>query len=358
MKNQNIFKFLLVCVLSYTVNFTQAQSSEENDMSDVLEIKSPSPIFKSISLQTYNGLPRFGVENNYRFRDKYGSLKDNKFKVNLLAEGRRNYLRIVEMKFLAPYFKDIDKTGLTNINSNREDDKKKINSKIAQEHLLRLTYELLSLEGSKKYFCNEQKDPNCKYSKNKSWSAITDQFEQQEKYVAFVNENLDVLQNWSASIFENEFHVGYLVTAHTLEQYDFENEGYWVRLPSRRIEPKPYSGATFLPKGEIENNYFNRINDPKTGHSKVLLPMNTAQAEAYQNSRETSLIYRNKPSKVIYSVIKIRITYREISQGNILHAKPIFTFNFEDPNFEFYQNMALTKKIGEISLENPIYNKK
>ncbi|MGB5821165.1 MAG: hypothetical protein WBG90_16895 [Saonia sp.] len=75
--------------------------------------------------------------------------------------------------------------------------------------------------------------------------------------------------------------------------------------------------------------------------------MDPAEAEA--------LIHRK--SKNLFAVIKVKIVYQEVdtSQPSVPYIK--YTYHLADPVITFYEDVELTQKIGQISLENPAYKK-
>lgn len=358
MENTNYLKFLLLClILCLPLHSTHAQDKEEIDMSDVLVIPSPSSHFKSVNIQAHKGLPRFGLDNKYYFRNKYGSLYTDGTKTNIITIGSRNYTGLINMKYLSSYFNDLDKEILTMPTRETQDDKKTIHSFVGQKILVQLARDVLTDEEKIKLFCNGKEDPICKYPERVSWVRIKDEFEKQEKYAAFVKGNLSSLLDWSSTFFKNDSDIGYLVTSHKIAQYDFENGGYWVQLPSGNIEIPPFPRSEFVPKGIAENNFFNVVSLPETYNAKVLLPMTATKAEEFQNSKEIN-ISSNRPSDLIYSAAKVRITFKEVSETNPTFPQVLYTYNFEDTTIEFYKDIALTKKIGAVSLENLTYEKK
>jgi hypothetical protein len=338
-----LFYLFIVVVFTLIQNSLFAQESTETiDMTDVLTIESPSPKLKAIHIQTHKGLPRFGEHNQYRFINKYGSLDLDRPKNTMIKEGFRNYANMIKMKYMATYFDDIDKNNITVMGHENRADKKDLHSSTAQIHLLKLTKLLVSKDSKPNYFWN-----------------IRDEFEAQEIYGAFATANLEDLRKWSSAFFENDSETGYFVSRHKFGSYDFDKSGFWVNLPPHN---KYYDGLNlmdeaffhkFLPEESFENNYLNSI---ETTFPKILLPMTADKAEDFLNTRDLSFSSK-RPSEYIYSAIKVRIVYKELNTENITFPSPTFTYQFEDPIIEFFKDIELTKKIGEISLINPIYNK-
>lgn len=358
-KKSFIYTFVITVLFSLSINNIVAQTASEEaiDMTDVLTIKSPSNKFKSIHLQTHKGLPRFGVHNQYRFINKYKNLDLNRPKNTLVKEGFINYANMVKMKYMASYFDDIDKTYLTELSHENRDNKKDIHSFTAQNHLLRAMRTLVSEEIKRTYFCDIEENPKCRFTG--MWGGTRDEFVAQEKYAAFVAANLEELRKWSTDFFKDNNEMGYFVTRHKFGQYDFDKGGFWVQLPPHS---KKYFGFgiideaffyEFFPEEPFENAYLNSI---KNTFPKILLPIPADKAEDFLNNRGIDFNNR-RPSEFIYSAIKVRIVYKALNTANITIPSPTFTYQFEDPIIEFYQDIELTKKIGELSLKNPVYSK-
>lgn len=342
-KNHFVYSLIISVLFLLSTQNTVAQEGGEEaiDMTDVITIKSPVNKFKSIHIQAHKGLPRFGAHNKYQFTNKYGSLDMHRPKNTLIKEGFLNYSNMIKMKFMASYFKDIDKTYLTQISRENRDDKKALHSSAAQIHLLKLTRLLVSKDSKPNYFWN-----------------IRDEFTAQEIYTSFVSAHLEDLKKWSGTFFKDNNETGYYVTRHKFGTYDFDKSGFWVTLPPHN---KEYFGLNpldelffqeFLPEESFENEYLNSIS---TTFPKILLPMTAENAEDFLNTRVVS--FSNKSSsEYIYSAIKVRIVFKELNTDNVTFASPNFTYQFEDPIIEFFKNIELTEKIGEISLLNPTYS--
>ncbi len=362
MNYKNIFKavaFTLFLMGSATCAI--AQSTAENmNMGDILKIDSPSPKFKSIHLQSHKGLPRFGAQNLYYYKNEYGDQAVNKVKSELLKQGYPNYYNLLKMKYLSNYYDDMDREYLTEITRENANNKKDIHSQTAQKYFLNLAYGISSENLLRTYFC-DAKGPNCRYPRQ--WGGTRDEFEIQENYAAFTKENLDVLRNWSSVLFKNNMETGYMV--HRYEfcpygspviQYDFDQSGYWIDVfpstknRSRRGHQYERNRAffrEFLPMTDYGNAHLNRMTDPVSYYPKILLKISPEDAEALVNQ---------KP-KQLYAAIKVNIVFKQVggSQPSVPHIE--YTYHLADPMIEFYDDIKLTKKIGEISLKNPVYKK-
>lgn len=356
-----LFLFSLMLFLIST-SFLVAQSEEEAvDMSDVYTIESPSSKFKSIHLQSHKGLPRFGAQNLYYIKNKAGTFKGvNRAKNELLKQGYTNYYKLLEMKQLHSYFDDIDREYLTVVTRENSGNRKDVNSSIAQKILLPLAYGIGSDEQIRTYFC-DPKDPNCRFKRN--WGGSRDDFEMQEKYATYVKENLNDLRTWSKTLFEGDRQTGYLVHKYEFSpygkpvlSYDFDQNGFWIDvLPSNRnrhsrgfqfLRDESFF-FEFLPETSYGNAHLNRMTDTNSYWPKMLLKMNPSDAEA--------LVNRNPKS--IYAVIKVTVVLKGVEEPQVSIPYIKYTYHLADSLIEFYEDVELTQKFGQISLENPIYQK-
>ena len=66
----------------------------------------------------------------------------------------------------------------------------------------------------------------------------------------------------------------------------------------------------------------------------------------------------NKKLANIYLVTKVKIVFKEIDNSNPPFPTVFYTYHYESPIIEAYEDVALTQKIGEISLKNLTYKEK
>ena len=331
---------------------------QEIDYSDIYTIKSPYSEFKSIHLQAYKGLPRFGNHNPYYFKNKYGGQGIDRVKNTLLTNGYQNYGNLITMHYSDSYYKDIDHTSLTVIDYSNKDNKKDLHSSVAQKQLLITAYRLATENTIKTFFCDVKNNPQCRKNHVTDWGGTRDEFVIQEKYSTFVNQYLDKLLKWSKEFFKDSTQTGYFVNRHKFEtSYDFDAQGYWTPIfPSNAIRYKGYQYRftgdeafffEFLPITKYGNKHLNRMTDPTNYYPLVLLKMNAETAEA--------LI--NKNPEFVYSATKVKITFKALNDSQIAIPSVAFTYHLLNPVIEFFEDIQLTKKIGEINLERVVYKK-
>ena len=87
------------------------------------------------------------------------------------------------------------------------------------------------------------------------------------------------------------------------------------------------------------------MTDPNSRSPNVLLKMDAETAEALTN----------KKIEVLYSAIKVKITFKKLNEVNVTSPQSEFTYHLLSPIIEIFEDIALTKKIGEINLEKAVY---
>ncbi len=322
--------------------------AQEIDYSDIYIIKSPYPEFKTIHLQTHKELLRLGGHNFY-YHDK---AKSSFIKNKLIRSGYENYGFLLTMRFLDSYYKDIDRINLTVITRDNVDNKKDMHSSSAQKNLKITVYKLGSEITMKTFFCDSSK-ADC--TPTSDWGGSRDEFEAQEKYAAFVDKHLDDLLKWSKDFFKDGTQTGYYVTQHKWgTPYDFDALGYWTNIfPSNTVTTGlnyPFTGdeaffREFLPITEYGNKHLNRMTDANSYYPQVLLKMTPETAEALTN----------KKPEVVYSATKVKIVFKKFNDSQVSSPNVEFTYHLLNPVIEFFEDIELTKKIGEISLEDITY---
>ncbi len=335
-------------------NIPIKKQDQEIDYSDTYIIKSPYPEFKTIHLQAFKGLPRFGNHNPYYFKNKYGGQSVNRVKNTLLTNGYKNYGSLLTMHYLDSYYKDIDRASLTVIDHSNANNKKDLHSSVAQRNLLNTVYKLGSESTMKTFLCDVS-NTNC-IPTNK-WGGSRDEFEAQEKYTTFVNKHLDDLLKWSKDFFKNGIQTGYFVNRHKWEtSYDFDAQGYWIPIFPNNFHKGHHYRFTgeeafffeFLPITNYGNKHLNRMTDPNSYYPLVLLKMNAETAETLTN----------KKPEFVYSATKVKIVFKKLNDSQIHSPMVQFTYHLLNPVIEFFEDIELTKKIGEINLENVVYKKR
>ena len=330
--------YLTIIILVF---FTTISYGQEIDESDLIVYPASSKKFHDLVLQSHKGLPRFGSLNNYTipvknnkgYKKKYSSIRQNpatREKNKKIQLGYQNYFKMVTFKYLSDLYKDIDRERLTKMPSTETTEKQK-NSYTAQQYLRNL----LTL-------CVEEK---CKNSLNGN-----NEFERLRNYKTFVSENLDDLRKWSNTFFKNNNVVGYHVSSLGLgsQSYDFDKNGYWVFLNLNiNAANNRTTYTSFEPKNQYENKLMNQsgLHPNKMRALQVFLPMSPENAEKFQLNNMRNL----------YLVKKIKLTYKEINSG--FRTRLTLNYHHESPQMEIYEDIALTKKIGTLSLDNLILKK-
>jgi len=334
-KNALFFLAIIIPIL-----FTEISYAQDVDNSDLIVHQTTSSKYHDIVLQSHKGLPRFGslnnylipVKNNNGYKKKYSSIRQDpatREKNKKIQLGYQNYFKMVTFKYLSDIYKDMDRERLTKISSQNQT-KKQENSIAAQGNLRGMLT-----------ICAEEKCKNGFSGKN--------EFERLRNYKTFVNENLDDLTKWSNVFFKNNNVVGYYVSILGLGSYDFDKNGYWTYLSFQGKIRSSIQSPFFEPKASYENNILNINSRPKRGTMlQILLPIPPEKAEKLQQNNIKSL----------YLVKKIKLKYKKTNiVGNNISQYFNFSYHHESPVLEIYEDMALTKKIGTLSLDNLIIKK-
>lgn len=291
---------------------------------EVLRYPAPSKDFRDVVIQAHNGLPRYGELHLKRDSHK---LITNKA-----------YQSLLEMRFLEETFNDLDKTKLTK-HQNIAGDLAMKNSEFSQHHLLILGKEALSDAKLQEYFCGANAQVPCNFynsagerSNVSHWGgAGNNEFAQNRSYTGFVKSYFDTLKNWSQSFYKDGSEVAYYVAKGLVaEKYDFKEKGYWI-------------GNLFTIGGAfiLHHSNFMAYTDNEKGirhqRKKIFLPMDADKARAYNLN----------PRSPVFVVFKVRVNPKPINTRNIT-----WEYELESPIIEFYKDVALTDKMGEMDINS------
>ena len=294
----------------------------QNSGKKTITYESPSKDFIDITIQSHNGLPRFG--DLYFHRGVTPPVNPNTYK------------GLVEMKYLAAAYADIDKNKITSGGGVNNNDVKINNSNFSQQHLLQLVGKLGTEEFLKKYFCDASNtttpctfiDANGKRKHIGRWGNSTNQFQQMRSYKAVVTNYLDELQNWSKTFFKDDQEIVYYVSrSMIIDKYDFKQKGYWLT---------GFGSGSFMLRGFQFNAYTE--NEKKLKNQKMFLSILPAKAK--------ELNIQNRAP--IFTVFKVKVLPKVANSSHIVD----FSFELESKVIEIYKDIALTNKIGEINIDN------
>lgn len=334
----------------------QTSNKNENDfgLTERITYKAPNSNFIDFELQSYKGLPRFGI-----LHKEQSISPEKEIEVNYEI-----YSSLIELKYLKDKM-DMDQLKLENLGPNSY---QTING------IKRVAYLTTNDETFLKYFCNTTTEscPMPPYrligdtdrapglhgsSKNGilgHWGGNNaTEFEQRRIFDTFLNDDYNTLREWSDTIWTDGYEIGYLVGNINLKRtpYDFKNQGYWLYAGLKTNESINLSNNTFSPLRIIvryvPNQRFEK--EPEASKNYVLFKISPEEAEKLEE---------NSISKV-FIVYKIKLSlYRHEKVYNKKYNKShklLFKYNVEDSIVELYEDEALTKKIGEVSLENGLF---
>ncbi|PRX53945.1 hypothetical protein [Flagellimonas meridianipacifica] len=309
------------------VSFAHGQTSLGEDKA--ILYKSPSKKFHDITLQAHNGLPRFGVPNNYlpvgQKQTRGAYTPEIRKKQALTNTGYQNYSIMVSLKYLEPFMKDLDTDRLTITSGNKTETQR--NSAFLQSFLR-----------------NEVGTSICATEDCKNVGQGKNEFERLRNYKAFVESCLAPLRQWSTTFFENDEIVAYHVSQIGIgRNYDFDQRGYWVshNFGLNNIFRGGIKKVIFKPQTPYEHTLKNKLG--RGLGLQFLLELDEKEAEKYQMSSISRL----------YLVKKIRLKYVKKELTNA--QKPVeFNYSHESPEFAVYEDAALTKLVTKLSLKNLI----
>ncbi|RYC50832.1 hypothetical protein [Flagellimonas olearia] len=320
---------------------------------DGILFKSPNENFINFELQSYKGLPRFGMLT----KDLDSSSEKE------LERYYEIYSSLIELKYLKDI--SIDELRAENLG---------IHSDQTINGVKRVTYLSSTQETFLKYFCNETIG-SCKTfpyrivgdmdrtpgsmggSKNGvmgHWGGKNaTEFQQKRSFDSFLQDDYNTLKEWSEDIWADGFEIGYLVSSVTLDRrrYDFKNQGYWLNIGLKSNELINLSNNTFSPLQiivrYIPDQRFEK--EPEAQKGNVFFKIAPEKAEELEE--------RNIDRFFVVQKIKLGFYKREKTYNKryrIPH-KFQFKYNVESPIIELYEDLGLTKKMGEVSLEEGLF---
>lgn len=257
------------------------------------------------------------------------------------------YCKLLEYGYMSEIYKDLNAGRLSDPVFDKPKTPEERNSNIAQYHLLNLAFLLSSDESYPKYFCASQ--PNCRTPERRiespgaRWGGANE-FEALRSYKSFVDDNLADLGRVAAAI-PNE---GYFVETQHLEEYDFEKEGFPISLNFFWNDVLPLKTNSsvfhFTPIHDYEKGLGHQPDGRLNKFDSILaIPIDEAEAAI------------NRTGRKIFVVYKIKFNRYEGEEELRFNGKPLtfavhIGYHLTSPVVEFFEDEALTKKIGEVVL--------
>ncbi|MEB2776385.1 hypothetical protein SYJ56_13770 [Algoriphagus sp. D3-2-R+10] len=337
---------------------------------DFVVLQSESDDFQVINIQKHNGLPRIGAINSFgKYTSRnYDYNKEMVERINEFERHQRLYFQMVRAKYKSDALKGIDKNILYKkfYPQNEPEKQYKLDQYGIQTYLQDISYNTLSEKGKEKYFVNT----NAGYG----GSAITwggrdaDEFRVLEIYKEFTKNNLDHLINWSNSFLPDDQLEFYYVNACTLDNYDFEKQGYAIVLKegASHIDINSISLDSKF-KGDIRKDVFgthvgqnefefNVNEEPQLGYAKLLLEISPDKAESL---KEELSYYGGSPNNIVVFMVR-KVKMEPVKKRRTLASQNTpqdtqeqeFSYSFSEQIAEVYSDEGLTNKIGSIKLYN------
>ncbi|MEM8509294.1 MAG: hypothetical protein AAF717_15795 [Bacteroidota bacterium] len=332
---------------------TEAEGSILVQDSAILTYDAPSPLFMDISVQQYNGMPRFGSCDFY-FTSPHrpdGS-PEGKAKRKRMEAGYSGFMRLTDIHLLIDLFAAMDKTALTPEPETLNEEAFK--SRKAQQMMKDFAFYNGTEALKKTYFCNEEYNSGPCQMVNEWGGFQADDFTENEKYVDFVEKHLDKILKWSTSFFSEGTQTFYFVQQlKDLGTYDFDNNGFWISLPHKIRNGRGFDYTstrknyffTFLPKTNYGQEVLNKTSQGAYINGKVLFKIDAEQAEKLVNDR-----YRD-----LQIVAKVKVVFEGLEDANRFRFYPSYSYHFEDPIIEIFEDIQLTQKLGSIDMRQLLY---
>lgn len=284
--------------------------------------KAPNQNLENITLQSHKNLPR--VDKRF-----LSTISRELYKYNLL----------LEMKFLSEYYDKMNTETLLSIKYDKvyKIPKEDIKSAIAQNYMRRIAFNFIKIEHFEKFFCiPEQTCKRDKHNKNTKfkWGGIrADEFDQMSRFKLFIKNNyFSDLKRWAKEI-DDEV---YMVQLQKIGSYDFKKGEFPITVS--------------LPNGYVPVDDAGNDLDIRSGTEPIiaLIKMKENEAEEFilRNSKKK---YHLKNKVFVVSKIK----YFDVHKVRLSHRgyEPIVKFFYiNNPVIEFYEDEALTKKIGDVNI--------
>lgn len=338
LKVRSVFSiFLMVATVLH--GFAQTADADE-----LIAFKPPSDNFVSIYLQTYKGLPRFGVVDSYKNQSanaqanprsnvarpvRGGGRTPEQLKKNkMVNKGKINFSLLISLKYLKPFMRDLDKDRLIIFND-------------------RLTEQQSNSAYLQRFLLNQVAPNLCVDAACKNANGGKNEFEKQRNYKTFVDSYLEPLLEWSQDVFKNDVLIGYHVSTLNIgRNYDFDKKGYWVShyLALNDIFPFKQGGlkrVVFEPVKPYENQLLKKMALGK--NINFFLPMDEQTAERL----------KKKGINRLYLVKKIKLQHSDKRMD--VPTDPInFNYSHEKSDVEIYTDEALANHFRTLSLNNLI----
>jgi hypothetical protein len=299
---------------------------------EYIDIPAINERFEDVQIQSFRGLPRLGTLYNYQTDNKSipnYSERLTKSKADWRSVGK--YTTLLQVKLMDDKFDQMDLEMPVEVKYPRGGpmgDKQVKTSGYCQGTLQYIATTLLKKEYAPDYFCNSSRPCDPKKASTSEWGGYgSNEFDKIKAYTAYINDNFQDILNTASKVPEE----AYWVSTARIGQYDFNLKAFPIQFSLTR--------GFYTP----ENGYEEKLNGP-SGHYNTTLSMSPAEAQK---------LLENHPNRYLYAVYKIKYSRHEITNTGLSYTKdgnPRNEFHLTSPIIELFEDIGLTKKIGEISL--------
>lgn len=306
--------------------------SAEVEAYDYLSIAAINERFEGVQIQSFRGLPRLGVLYNYQTDNKSipnRSERLTKSKTDWRAVGK--FTTLLQVKLMDDKFDQMDLEMPVEVKYPRGGpvgDKKVQLSGYCQRTIRYIATILLKKEYSSDYFCNSNRPCDPEKASTSEWGGYgSNEFDKIKAYTAYINDNFQDILNTASKVPEE----AYWVSTARIGQYDFNSKAFPIHFSLTK--------GFYVPK----NSYEEKLNDQSRIYNTTL----------EMSPSEAQILLENLPNRYLYAVYKIKYSRHDITNTGLSYTKdgnPRNEFHLISPIIELFEDIGLTKKLGEISL--------
>lgn len=329
-------------------------------------VEPPDASMNRLFIQTHDGLPRFGAHTDYGGGDHRDPLKyqkeaishrfatDSVIYANLLV-AKLNAGQFTADALLAP-----DGSGLPENKRRRPDRLPTVpeaggGAYSARLHLQSLAASTPTIAAANEFRCASMPDAPCYqgFQRGPGWNwggGQATEFAARRAYTKYVQEEVPKLKSWADTLSTE----AYVVDAVGLYDYDFDREGFPVRIAninnivtsSQHPQLIAKVGFAYQPR-QGSARLIEVTGEPTVSGVQLFMPYPMDRAESLMNEQ-----------KQIYAVMRVVLhgmyprTQRPMEPPgrNLFHYGRPMAWDFAEPVIEYYKDSRLTEKLFEINL--------
>ena len=352
-KMKKLFLILIIC--GVVLPLYPQSSSSTIDFDD--------PDLRSINLQTYKGLPKFGSLDmhglNQLDRNSPKRSKDREAIELMIDSDKRSYrgfFLLIERKFMSKFYNFLNTDQFAKPS---QIERSRAFNYFAQEHIKELAHALLTKKAFEHYFLNPN-DQSAGFGYYNWGGNQTTSERSLRMFQDFTEKYLAIFKNRTDELWPKDMGYGYVVVpVSIMNEYDINKGGYWVS----------YSGS--LIGGQLSSNAHQSFSIKVTKHnierktaSKTKSHITFQYTPEHEYEQKMNQSYNNnilvkmpeiprspdmRRRRKIYAVQKISFSYQGIDSNNNKYSI-LIGYSMDSPTIEFYNDDTLKTKIFETNL--------